>query len=261
MRSVLAAALFLAAATAALPVEPLPSPGKVRQAGFYCQNAGRYMQAGNVKKARELYEKAIGVVKFMPEAHIGLGMIAMTDGKFEDALARFELARDGYDALGELLFDMEMTRWRAAQEEIRTIREQINTMRADMMRGKGGGSNPLAEQRIRDWEGRIRNLEAIQIPERGSPQGPPGEVFFYIGNACFRLQRYDEARQAWETCAARSPKFPLVHNNLAILHWKAGRFDDARASIALAEQLGMAISPQFKADLEQAAQSQAQAPR
>ena len=261
MRSSPAAVLLLAAATAASALEPLPSPGKVRQAGFQCQNAARYLQAGNVKKARELYEKAVTVVEFMPEAHIGLGMIGMSEAKFEEALAQFELARDGYTSLGELLFDMEMTRWRAAQDEIRTLREQISTMRADMMRGKGGGSNPLAEQRIRDWEAKIRTLEAIEAPQRGSSHEPPGEVFFHIGNACFRLERYEQARQAWETCATRSPKFPLVHNNLAIAYWKAGMFDDARASIARAEKLGMAISPQFKADLEQAAQARAQAPR
>lgn len=257
MRPFVPVALVIAAFSAATAVETMPTPAKVRQAGFHCRSAARYLQSGNVKKAGEYYGKAIKAVRFMPEAHIGLGLIAMSEQKYPQALAEFEMARDGYTSLGEAVFDMEMLRWREAQEEIRSLREQIAALRNEMRRGLGSGSNPLTEQRIRGFEAEIRNLEAIDLPQRASMHEAPGEAYFHLGNAYFRLGRYEDSRQSWETCAERSPKFPLVHNNLAIVHWKAGRFDDARAAIARAEALGMEVNPQLKADLELAAQARA----
>jgi hypothetical protein len=41
----------------------------------------------------------------------------------------------------------------------------------------------------------------------------------------------------------------MVHNNLALAYWKAGRLVDAKASLARAEELGFPVHPQFKADL------------
>ena len=54
------------------------------------------------------------------------------------------------------------------------------------------------------------------------------------------------------TCAAKSPKFSMVQNNLTVAYWKKGRFDDAKRALARAQELGFPVNPQFKTDLEQA---------
>jgi len=81
------------------------------------------------------------------------------------------------------------------------------------------------------------------MPVRGEAREAPGEVWFQIGNAQFRLGRLDEAIVSWETCAKKSPKFAQVHVNLAVAYWKQGRFDEARKALARATELGFPVNP------------------
>ena len=98
----------------------------------------------------------------------------------------------------------------------------------------------------------ILQLQAIDPPDPDELMSAPGEVYFYIGYALYQLDRSTEALAAWETCREKSPKFALVHNNLALIYMRLGRLEQARESIERAQELGFPVHPQFKADLERA---------
>lgn len=241
-------AVVLAGTVQTTSIEPV----KLRQADSYLRAATKALETGNVPKARTQFEKALEAVPAFPEAHIGLGIIALGEKKPEEALQRFLRARDGYAEVGDALLDLQTRRYRDSQEEAMRLREQIDGLRRQDDRAQGGVDQATRENQIRGLESRLRQLEAIDVPVHSDRHDPPGEVFFHLGTAYFHLQRYDEARVAWETCAEKSPKLSWVHNNLAVLYYKAGRLAEAEASIAKAETLGLKVNPQFKADLERA---------
>lgn len=240
---IVAVMLSLAVSAGALAADT----GDISKASRFTSKGNRAMKSGDVEKAREQFEKALAASHAFPDAHLGLGMIAMRAGNFDDALQHYEAARDAYDDYGEALLDVEAKRFSDAQANIRDLQDSIQSLQSST---GGQVSNQVAQ-----LQNRIAMLQAVQPPQPGEDEGPPGEIYFYIGNALFQLQRVADATEAWETCREKSPDFPMVYNNLALAYWQGGRLDDAMASLAKAEELGFPVNPQFKADLAAAAEA------
>lgn len=206
----------------------------------------RLLQSGSVDKARETFDKALTEIPSYPSAHIGLGQIAMGQGAFEEALDHFNAAKEGYRELGEYLLDAEAKRYANAQREINQLQDSLQQMQSQTV---GAGATAIDRTRI---VSRIRDLQVIEPPNKETAAEPPGEVYFYIGNALFQLNRRPEALEAWESCREKSPKFAVVHNNLALVYMMAGRLEAAKESLDRAEELGFPVNPQFKNDLDKA---------
>jgi Flp pilus assembly protein TadD len=224
----------------------------VQKAATICQAGSKALGTGNLEKAREEYQKALAAVAAYPEAHMGLATIHMKQGRFDEALRAYEKARDGFAEMGDVLFDIQVKKFQSTQRQITELRDTLNQYKSAL--GKTVGTTDAhVQQQITEIENSISNLEAIQMPSQSAKREPPGEIFFYIGNAQFRLGRFEEAQKSWERCAERSPKFAMVHNNLAVAYWKTGQFDAAKQALARATELGFPVNPQFKADLEKAA--------
>jgi len=206
----------------------------------------RALQTGELERARESFNESLKILPSYPDAHIGLGQIAMGQGSFEEALNHFNAAKEGYRELGESLVDVQARRYADAQRQINQLQDSIRQIQSQ---GAGGG---MLQVNINTMENQIQQLQAIEPPNREAASEPPGEVYFYIGNALFQLNRRPEALEAWETCRDKSPKFAMVHNNLALVYMMSGRLEAAKESLAKAEELGFPVNPQFKQDLDKA---------
>lgn len=209
------------------------------------QHGVRALEAGNTKKAQRYLTEAVDLLPFYPEAHLGLGHIAMRDMRFEDALSEYGQALDGYRRLGESLNDLQAIRYRDAQDQISDLRDQI----LNLLITNSKASPPGLDRAITRLRDSIRRLETVEPPRGSLAPEPPGHVHFFLGNALFRLNRIEDAKRAWETCTLQSPEFPYVYNNLAVVYVKQGRMDDARRSLERAEQLGFDVNPDFKNSL------------
>lgn len=227
-----------------------PTPHQINEADRYCRFGTRALKAGNIGKARGLFEKAMRVLPAFPDAHMGLGHVAMGDRKFEEALAEYNLARLAYVEFSDALFDLQLRHYDQAQDRISRLRDEVGTYRR-MMAARPFGNTAQMDRGITELEQEIQRLEQVRSPAADAKsREAPGETYFYIGNALFNLSRLDEAVQAWETSAMESPRFSLVYNNLAVAYWKQGRFEEAVNSLNRAERLGLPVNPRFRADLE-----------
>jgi tetratricopeptide (TPR) repeat protein len=249
----LALALALAPGPGASPAKSQPGKADIRRALVHVRAGNVAQRAGDTKTASVEFEKALDRFPGMPDALIGMGLIAMGDRDYERALAAFEGARDGFTTLSESCFDLAAERYRDAQEEMREIRTDLSSIRVQRHEALGSESGVQTHNpAITAMEARLRTLEAIRPPTESKAREVPGEIYFYIGNALFHLGRIEDARAAWETCAERTPDFAAVHNNLAIAYFKEGRIDEALASLDRAENLGLEVNPQFRAELSAA---------
>ena len=229
-----------------------PTPRQLRDADRYCQFGNQTLKSGNLNKARGLFEKAVKILPEFPDARLGLGHVAMGERSFETALAEYSAARDGYVKFENSLFELQLLHYTQAQDEISKVRDEIrNYLR--LTAGRSSQNASLVERRVTELEEIVHQLEMVKAPSLDAGREAPGEVHFFIGNALFNLNRLNEAVEAWETCARKSPKFPLVYNNLAVAYWKQGNIDQARESLARAERLGLPVNPSFKADLDKSA--------
>lgn len=253
-------ALGALAATAARDVEERD----LRMAMRYAQRGLSSLQKGNVARAREDFDRALAKLPGLPDAHTGLGHLAMRESRFDDALREYRLAEEGWKAMASLRLRMETERYARSRDELQRLRAlQLELAQASGRSqsrqgpsGSGGtGAGQLARQQM-ELDARVRALESMNVPTADTTtQDPPGDVYFFLGNALFDLKKTDEAIAAWEIAAKAMRKFAPVQNNLAVAYWKAGRLDDAWASLKRAEALGFKVNPSFRADLERAGTS------
>ena len=181
----------------------------------------------------------------------------MGDRRFAEALQEFEAARDGYCESGEALHDLRMQRYMDSTKQASRVRDQLNTLRTQINNaGDAQGtntSNPSRiEQQIAGLEELLDRLDNIKPPETSTISEPPGEVYFWLGNAYFNLNRLPEATEAWKTCVTKSPKFVHAYTYLAVAQWRQGHPREALETLQGSEGLGLEIDQQMKADLMKA---------
>jgi tetratricopeptide (TPR) repeat protein len=233
-----------------------PTPRAIREADRYSQFGNKALKTGNARKARSLYDKALKALPDFPDAHLGLGHLAMAESNFATALREYTLARDSYTSMEDSLLELQVLHFTEAQEMIGKLRDGIQQYH-QILAGRVALDAPLLEKRIIEMEAAVQQLEQIKPPRASAANEAPGEVHFFIGNALFNLGRLDEAVSEWDDCARLTPKFPFVYNNLAVAYWKRGELEQARQSLSHAESLGMRVNPNFRTDLERVASAAA----
>ena len=88
----------------------------------------------------------------------------------------------------------------------------------------------------------------------------PAEFSLALGSAYLRSGRMDDAAKAYGEAIKVNPKMGEAHNNLAFVHFRAGRLDEAAAELKAAEKAGFAVNPRFKDDVEKARKAAAAKP-
>jgi tetratricopeptide (TPR) repeat protein len=238
--------LFVGGSTVLEAGDP-PAAHQLRQANKLSAKGANALEAGNLGKARELYTRAVEVVPSFPQAQLGLGHLEMRRREFGRALTAYEAAHDGFLMMGHEIYVGELERYERAQEKVIQLRREL--ARVQQMAANRVDPSAYVQQRIAELERVILQLENVERPDSAMADRVPGEVHFYIGNALMNLERIDEAIEAWETCARKTPAFALVHNNLAVAYWKKGRIDDALEEIDRAQRLGLEVHPNLRVDI------------
>jgi tetratricopeptide (TPR) repeat protein len=204
------------------------------------------MKVGNFTRARKHFEAAVRYLPAYPEAHLGLGHIAMTERRFGDALREYQAARDGYGLWDEILMNLQLLRYTDAQEEIRRLQVDLKSLSGVYGAKIGGTAQQIM---ILNTQNKLQRLESQRQPDTSQLPAVPAETHFYIGNALWRLERPAEALAEWQECAREDPRFAPVHNNLAVAYWRRGEIEQARSSLQRAEQLGVPVPDDFKKSL------------
>src|SRR4029453_19327188 len=100
--------VFLGTAAVAEPAKLAASPTQ-RQAGEAtrnCQFPLKALRSGNVTKVKSLYGKALKIFPEFPDALTGLGHVAMTERRFDQALTLFQEAEGAYRTFSDALFEL-----------------------------------------------------------------------------------------------------------------------------------------------------------
>jgi len=234
----------------------------LRQAMGYAQRGLSALQKGNVARAREDFVHAVAKIPNLPDAHAGLGHLAMREKRFDDALREYRLAETGSKEMISFRVLLETERFARSRDELQRLKAvevqlaQEANRNQTQSRGTSNSFGDMSAGRIQreraEVGARVRVLETMSPPTPDASYEPPADVLFFQGNALFDLQRTDEAIRVWEAAAKRMRTFGPLQNNLAVAYWKQGRLDDAWTSLRRAEALGFKVNPSFRADLEKA---------
>ncbi len=215
----------------------------LQSAAAVCTRAHGALKTGDLAQASALYEEALRLVPGFPDAHMGLGHIAMARHDYQGAFVNFTTARDRLVVLHAEAYARERRAYDDAQVLIPRLEDEI----AGLQRLPGGGAGAMDLQNLQQ---QIDALRRIHPPTRAAPEPLPAEVFFFRGNALFRMQRVEEALAEWTECARLDPAFGAVQNNIALAEWSLGHVEAARVALAAARRLGAPVNPEFAAKVE-----------
>lgn len=249
-----------------------PTDNQIRTSLNYVRRGMAVLERGDTARAKKDFVRALETIPFLPEANVGMGLIAMRERRFEDALTMYDRAEAGYAEMTVYRARLAADRYAASRGVLDESRSEMHQLEALAQRADAHGTHAGGLGRAPAPAGalfreetaarrRANDLERTQAPSAGPTAEPPAELRFHQGNALFNLKRADEAISRWEQGAATDPNFALIQNNLAVAYWTRGRLDEAQAAFARAEGLGFKVNPSFRADLEKAIQVRAVAGR
>lgn len=162
----------------------------LRMAMAYAHRGLSALQKGNVARAREDFDRALAKLPGLPDAHTGLGHLAMRERRFEDALREYRLAEEGWRSMTSLSLRLETQRYADSRNELERLRVLQRDLaqaasRAEARAETGGSANPGRYTReVMELDGRIRALEAMNAPVPKPSGEPPGISSFSKGTRC-----------------------------------------------------------------------------
>lgn len=206
------------------------------------------MRKEDVERAVVHFRKATTLDPAFVVAHYSLGQALMLLKQYPDALAAYEACQQAMTREASLDERGRAEADRQRRDEIRDLQDSLQRLRSGQIKNASPGTDVRIEQRI-------RLLEQADLKGAENQLRPPAELSLAKGSAHFRLGHMDQAEEAYRAAVAADATLGAAHNNLAVIYMLTGRFDDARAAVARAEQAGFPVSPKFKQDLEARAAS------
>ena len=209
-----------------------------------------HMRQENFDAARRSFEIAIGIDAEFELAHFMLGRVHLAQKNFTSAAAALVKSRDLYVSEGSRQFMTKQEGERFRRERLARLDDAISNLQREAQTYR-------TRESIRQLEEHKRQLQDLDRAKDMTPgKLVPAFVSLSLGSAYFRLGRNQEAEQAFLAAVAADPKTGEAHNNLAVVYFETGRYEQARASVRAAEKAGLRVHPELKAQIDAKAKSQ-----
>src|SRR5262245_1348908 len=158
----------LLAATALPAGTPEANERALRQAMGYSQRGMRALEKGNSARAAEDFNRALAQVPELPDAHAGIGHVAMQQRRFEDALVAYRRAQEAYRRFATDRVGLAQDRYARNRDRLQYVEDQKNVIEQEQRRAQvrggsiTGGASPsegrLQRQRL-EYEQEIARLQ------------------------------------------------------------------------------------------------------
>ena len=194
--------------------------------------------------ARKAFETALGIDPAFEMAHYMLGRVHLAQKNYAPAVAALLKSRDLFISQASQQFMSKQEGQRHRRERAAELDDLISNLQ------RATPQTFQIKEQIRQLEERKRQVEDLDRAKDLTPERQvPAFVSLSLGSAYFRLGRLAEAEQAYVATIAADPKTGEAHNNLAVVYFETGRFDQARASLRAAEKAGVRVHPELKAQI------------
>jgi tetratricopeptide (TPR) repeat protein len=201
--------------------------------------------------ARRSFETALDIDPTFELAHFMLGRVHLAQKNYAAAVGALRRSRDLYIAEASRQFINKQEGQRFRRDRLAELDDMISALQA-----KTPQTFQDREQ-IRQLEERKRQVQDLDRAKDLTPeQQVPAFVSLSLGSAYFRLGRREEAEQAFVAAVTADPKTGEAHNNLAVVYFETGRYEQAKASVRAAEKAGLKVHPELKAQIDAKTKSQ-----
>jgi tetratricopeptide (TPR) repeat protein len=240
------AALVLAGSVAAQTPKS-PSAAAV-QANKHYEQGWSALHAQEWEIAKGQFERAIESDPAFGLAYYALGRVEMGRRDYEAAIAAYIRCRDVYRTGGRRQFQSQVELRQYLTDRIAEYRAALTQAQTRTATTRNTQTNSLY---VRELQTEIRRLEEAR--DRSVNAAIDVDVPYYVpmalGAAYQRAGRLDEAEREYKTALAANAASGETHNNLAVLYFTLGRYDEADAAVKAAEKTGFRVAEELKGDI------------
>lgn len=214
------------------------------------ERANRAVGAGRFEEAEGLLKPCLAQIPDHFEGHFLLARMAYEARDFAGTLAHLDVAEASLASLDRAYRDQMAHLKAQAEAEEQTAKSNLDAVNSRVSDPTSCVSPLLAA---------LRNEVDVLAARKGplhdteNPYGVPGDYRFLRGNALYRLGRRDEARAQLRLAVQTDPSHGNAWNNLIALHLEARDIAQAQACVAQAEAAKVAVRPELKQAVLQAA--------
>ena len=202
------------------------------------------MRAESFGAAVTAFSEATRIDPSFEMAFYMLGRAHMAQKRYVEAIRAFTEAQRLYR------FDAGR-QFSSAQEAQRYRRDAITEIDEYLRELQSARQTTQIQEQIRQLNERKRQLQ--DIVSRGNNMtielAVPAYVSLSLGSAHFRAGHLADAEKAYLEAIQNDPRAGEAHNNLAVVYFETGRYDEADRAVRAAERTGVRVHPELKADI------------
>jgi len=201
---------------------------------------------GNLDKAEKKLLEALAIMPEHADASFVMAQIQLKRKDFSKALALILDAKKNYVTIAKFrtfTYQQYLDRLRQQRQDLENQKRQILD---NLSRTSKSGSSPATNEIDR----------SIQIIDSrlSTPIPPtfeiPAEYFYIHGNALYRLGKLVDAAAQYQETIRLDPSHGNAYNNLALVLFSLGKYQEALNCLLRAEAAGIKINPDFKRAIE-----------
>lgn len=209
------------------------------------EKAAKSVEAHRFAEAKEQLEPVLKLVPDHAKAHFLLAWMAYEDRDFGGALEHIETSERSLQDLSRCYAKIKADE-KAKDElealDIQTSIDRVKSAISSSAEAEDTGASDLLGAKQQE----LRHLESKRVFNGGGAFEVPAAYSFLHGNCLYRLGRPAEAAAQYKLAIHSDPTNAKAWNNLINLYREAKEFPTARAALAQAEAVGVAIQPKLK---------------
>jgi len=240
------AALAIGGAAAQMPKTPSPAAALANR--FYADGWSA-IRAQQWDIAKRHFERAIESDPSFTLAYYSLGRAEMGLRDYDAAIAAYVKCRDMYLNSGIQQFRNQTELRQHLTDRILEYRAALE--QAQTRTASAKNSSQTQSLYIRELQTQIQRLEEAR--DRSANVTMDVEVPYYVsmalGAAYQRAGRVQDAEREYKAALSANSASGETHNNLAVLYFTMGRYDEADAEVKAAEKTGFKVAEELKGDI------------
>jgi tetratricopeptide (TPR) repeat protein len=224
-----------------------------RATPFYLEGAKQFAK-GNLDKAEKKLLEALAIMPEHADVYYLMAQIQLRRKEFSKALASISTAEKNYAYIGKFqtfTHQQYLDRLRQQRQDLDEQRQRIQDAMSRLP--------PLSSAEPASLQERGRAESAIQAITRtiqtidtrlNSPIPPtfeiPADYYFTHGNVLFQSGKRADAEAQYREAIRIDPTHGNAYNNLALVSFSLGKYQEALDCLVRAEASGVKINPDFK---------------
>lgn len=200
---------------------------------------------GNLEKAENKLLAALEIMPVHADASFVMAQLQLKRKEFSKALASITAAEKNYSSISKFHAVTYQQYLQDLRQKRQGLQEQLGRME-DALRNVSPEQKGSVEEAMKSISLNIQQIDfLLKSPFPEAIEVPAG--YFYIhGNILYQMGMLDDAAARYREALRLDPRLGSAYNNLALVSFSRGRYEEALDCLLRAEGAGVKINPEFK---------------